>query len=54
MNFGKADLTGAILSGADLIQAQISKAITDEETKLPDYLQSLNSSQSEPLVPPKQ
>jgi uncharacterized protein YjbI with pentapeptide repeats len=50
MNFGKADdLTGAIrsaavlykddLSGADLIQEQISKAITNEETKLPDYLQ---------------
>jgi hypothetical protein len=38
MNFGKADL----------IQAQISKAITDEEIKLPDYLQSPNSSQSKP------
>ena len=59
MNFGKADdHTGAILykddfSGADLIQEQISKAIINEETKLLDYLQSSNSSQSEPLDPPK-
>jgi len=44
MNFGKAD---------DLIQEQISKAITNEETKLPAYLQSPKPSQPELPESPK-
>ena len=47
MNFGKAD----DLTVADLIQEQISKAITNEKTKLLDYLQSPESSQPEPPKP---
>ncbi len=51
--FSKAKLRGAYFGGADLsgainlTQEQISEAITDENTKLPDYLQSPKPSQPE-------
>lgn len=53
-NLQKVNLRGVDLSKAiGLTSEQISKATTDEKTKLPDYLQSPESSQSEPPDPQK-